>query len=67
MSVRCLATAVGYDNVCVREPGDEFTMPDGTKSGTWFTVLKAQQGSKPVARGGSDQKPTDSAAGTDVA
>lgn len=40
--MRCIATAQGYDNVKVREPGEEFEMPDGTKPGTWFTVVKAK-------------------------
>ena len=33
--MRVIATAVGYDNKALRQPGDEFEMPDGMK-GSWF-------------------------------
>lgn len=32
---RFIAVAVGYDNVTVRQPGDEFDLPDGS-SASWF-------------------------------
>lgn len=42
MKVR--ATKRGYDNVVLREEGDEFDMPDGAK-GSWFVpVGKAPKG-----------------------
>jgi hypothetical protein len=28
--MRVIATATGYDGVCLREPGDEFDMPNGS-------------------------------------
>lgn len=40
-----IATAPGFDNIRVRQVGEEFEMPEGTK-GSWF---------KPV---GGDDKPT---------
>lgn len=33
--MRVTATAVGYDGRMLRQPGDEFSMPDGAK-GSWF-------------------------------
>ncbi len=62
--IRCIATAPGYDNTKVREPGEEFEMPDGTKPGTWFTIVKAKA-QKVVATGDSTQVETKP--GADVA
>ena len=28
--MRVVATSIGYDGVCLREPGDEFDMPNGS-------------------------------------
>lgn len=39
MRVRALET--GYDNVAVREPGDEFEMPEGS-SAHWFEPVNAK-------------------------
>lgn len=33
--MRVIATAVGFDGTELRNPGDEFEMPDGAK-GSWF-------------------------------
>lgn len=35
MTKRVRALALGFDNLCLREPGDEFDMPDSAK-GPWF-------------------------------
>ena len=41
--VRVVATARGYDNVAVREQGEVFQMPEGSK-GTWFQPYKGKVG-----------------------
>lgn len=33
--MKVIATAVGYDNLAVRQVGDEFDMPDGSLA-PWF-------------------------------
>lgn len=63
--IRCIATAQGYDNTKVREPGEEFEMPDGVKQGAWFTIVKAKA-QKAVATGDSTQVETKTP-GADVA
>lgn len=35
---KAIAKEVGYFGV-VRQPGDEFEVPDGTESSTWFDVV----------------------------
>lgn len=40
--VRVRALERGYDNVAVREPGDEFEMPEGA-SGPWFEPVEAAE------------------------
>lgn len=49
---RFIATAVGYDNLAVRQPGDEFDMPDGSTA-SWFKPAaddtKGPKGKKPKA------------------
>ena len=37
-----VATAKGYDNLALREAGDEFVMPDDAK-GSWFKDVKADE------------------------
>lgn len=44
--MRVIATAVGYDGICVRQPGEEFDMPDGSK-GSWFATVKPGKKPKP--------------------
>ena len=36
--MQVIATARGHDGLKVREPGDEFTMPEGAK-GSWFQAV----------------------------
>ena len=38
--MKVVATKRGYDGVKVREEGEEFEMPEGSK-GSWFKPLKA--------------------------
>jgi len=38
MRVRAIET--GFDNLAIREPGDEFEMPDGS-SAPWFEPVEA--------------------------
>lgn len=64
--IRCIATAPGYDNVKIREPGEEFELPDGSKQGTWFTIVKPAKAQKAVASGDSTQVETKTP-GADVA
>lgn len=47
MRVRAIAT--GFDNLTVREPGDEFNMPDGS-IGTWFESVDKKQKNKPQSQ-----------------
>ena len=37
--MRVKATGIGYDNVAVRNPGEEFDMPDGS-TGSWFVPVE---------------------------
>jgi len=41
--MRVVATAPGFDNVKLREPGEEFDMPDGSK-GSWFRPVVKRKG-----------------------
>ena len=52
MKVR--ATAVGYDNIALRQPGDEFDMPDGSKA-PWFVEVKDEP-KKPGPKPKDDKK-----------
>ncbi len=52
--MKVVATKRGYDNVVVREEGEEFEMPEGSK-GSWFTPVKAAaraEGKAKPANGG---------------
>lgn len=40
--MRVIATDVGYDNVVVREVGEEFDMPEGSKA-PWFKPVASQK------------------------
>jgi predicted NUDIX family NTP pyrophosphohydrolase len=44
--MRVIATNVGYDNIKLREPGEEFEMPDGAK-GSWFVPVGEVKKAKP--------------------
>lgn len=37
--MKVIATKKGFDGKALREPGDVFDMPDGTK-GSWFEPVK---------------------------
>ena len=50
--MRVIATAVGYDNIVLRQPGEEFDMPDGAK-GSWFRPA----GGNPVLAAGTPDAP----------
>jgi len=39
--MKVIATARGYDNTVLREVGEEFTMPEGSK-GSWFIPKPAE-------------------------
>lgn len=47
--MKVIALQRGYDNVAVREEGEEFDMPKGAK-GTWFKPVEQ----KPARRGAAD-------------
>ena len=47
MTKRVRATATGFDNLCLREPGDEFDMPD-TAQAPWFEDVNKPR--KPVVK-----------------
>jgi hypothetical protein len=60
-----IATKQGFDGICLREPGEQFTMPDGVK-GSWFypvgdSVGASRRGKKGAAAPPS--KPEDDGAG----
>lgn len=51
--MKVIAIKRGFDNVTIREEGDEFDMPEGAK-GSWFKAVgkpgkKSEQGDKPEA------------------
>lgn len=54
--MRVIATARGFDNIAIREAGDEFEMPDGP-AGTWYEPVEAPKAkakgskAKPQAEG----------------
>lgn len=47
--MQVIATAVGYDGVAVRQPGDVFDMPDGA-SGPWFKLAADDTKESPKAK-----------------
>ena len=56
--MQVIATEIGFDNLVIRQPGDVFTMPDGSE-GTWFTPIKKRKDQR------QDNDPQSSALGTD--
>lgn len=44
MTKRVRALATGFDNLCIREPGDEFDMPDNAKAFWFEDVSKGRRG-----------------------
>lgn len=54
--MRVIATAQGYDGIQIREPGDEFDMPEDSEASTWFKpVGRAEQA--PAATKGKGKAP----------
>jgi hypothetical protein len=53
MKVR--ATKQGYDGIAVRQPDEEFEMPEGVK-GSWFVPVKADP--PPKARRAAQAEPS---------
>jgi hypothetical protein len=49
--VNVIATGQGWDGIAIREPGEEFQMPEGA-TGSWFEPLDddARRKPKPVAK-----------------
>lgn len=43
--MKVIATAVGYDNLVVRQVGDEFDMPEGSTA-PWFVAVDAEPAPK---------------------
>lgn len=39
--MRVVSTAIGFDNIVVRQPGEEFDMPEGSK-GSWFKPVESR-------------------------
>lgn len=51
--MRVRAIERGFDNLCIREPGEEFDMPEGTKPAPWFEpVDKKADKAKPFPQNG---------------
>lgn len=48
--MKVIATAKGYFGQ-MREPGDEFEVPDDTKKASWFVKVKADSDEKPAKAG----------------
>lgn len=44
--MRVVATDLGFDGRDLRQPGEEFDMPDGAK-GKWFEPVKAESVPEP--------------------
>ena len=61
--IRVIATETGFDNLCIRNPGDEFNMPENVK-GKWFHPVGAApqapaadvQGATPAPKRGAKKK-----------
>jgi hypothetical protein len=60
--MRVVATKQGYDNICIREPGDEFEMPDGS-SGSWFVKAGTPEGLRTKAERAEKDKAAKTAPG----
>lgn len=55
--MKVIATARGFDNVAVREIGDEFDVPEGSK-GSWFKAVgKPGKKSEQVEKTEADKTP----------
>lgn len=53
--MRVIATAVGYDGICIRHPGEEFDMPEDA-AGSWFRP-KGREGDAPGDGGDQGDAP----------
>lgn len=56
--MRVIATARGYDGINLREVGEEFDMPDGSK-GSWFTPVEPEEKPQPTAKRGKGKAAAD--------
>lgn len=54
-TIRVRALEIGFDNLVLREPGDEFEMPKGSKA-HWFEEIKLAKGSKAPDEQADDSK-----------
>ncbi|WP_422096890.1 hypothetical protein [Variovorax sp.] len=57
-TVRVIATETGYDGSKLREPGEEFDMPEDA-TGTWFEPVDEKKGKaddKPLTGGSKTAK-----------
>jgi hypothetical protein len=53
--MRVIATAQGFDNIQLREVGEEFEMPEGA-TGSWFKPVKpAEVKPEPKGKGKGEQ------------
>ena len=52
--MKATATAVGYFGV-LRQPGEEFEVPDDTKPASWFELEEKAEDKKPAKRTGKNQ------------
>ncbi len=52
--MKATATAVGYFGV-LRQPGEEFEVPDDTKPASWFKLEEKAEDKKPAKRTGKNQ------------
>lgn len=46
--MKVIATKQGWDGKAIRNPGDEFDMPDGSKA-SWFANVDKPKADKPKA------------------
>lgn len=53
--MKVIATAMGFDGKQIRNPGDEFDMPDESK-GSWFAPLLQGDTDKPAEKPAKGKK-----------
>lgn len=53
--MQVIATAIGFDGKQIRNPGDKFDMPDGSK-GSWFAPLLQGDTDKPAEKPAKGKK-----------
>lgn len=52
--MKVIATKTGFDGKRIRNPGDEFEMPDGSKA-SWFVPVEAKAETKPKKAAGKPE------------